>query len=143
MDIACEVQVQIEFWNLSPGSRISASIHLLDKMKTGVLASANLPSANLGCDEWYGKPYPVGLFQTSCTLPGDFLNVGPYHVNVIVLTDVTHRELLVEEVVSFDAHEYNVTRKEFVGEWLGVVRPRLAWRTRFLREFQPNGGEGS
>jgi lipopolysaccharide transport system ATP-binding protein len=130
VDIQNDVHVEIDFWNLVPGARVSTSIHLLDKTRVGVLASANMPSANLIHDEWFGEPHPVGLYRTSCTLPGNFLNEGRYHVNAIVLTSLVNVEAFAEEVVSFDVHETGVMRKEYGGYWLGVVRPKLAWQTK-------------
>ena len=132
VDINDEVRVEVDFWNFRPGARITTSIHLLDKMKTGVLASANMPSANLVHDEWFDRPYPKGLFRTVCTLPGNFLNEGQYHINVAILTNVTNIELLEREVVSFTVHDSGTMRKEWTGEWLGVIRPRLAWQTECL-----------
>jgi lipopolysaccharide transport system ATP-binding protein len=132
VDIQSDVRVEIEFWNLQPGARITTSIHLLDKMRVGVLASANMHSANLLRDDWVDRPYPVGLFRTVCTLPGNFLNEGRYHINVIVLTNITTTEVFAEEVVSFNVHDSGTMRKEYGGSWLGVVRPKLAWQTELL-----------
>jgi hypothetical protein len=37
--------------------------------------------------------------------------------------------LRLQNAVSFDAQESEEMRKEFTGKWLGVVRPRLLWKT--------------
>ena len=131
VDIDKEVSVEIEFWNFKPGARIHTSIHLLDKLGYGVLASGNLPSANLMKDEWFDRPHPVGLYRTVCTLPGDFLNEGRYSINAIVLTDVTNVEVFAREVISFAVNDTGAMRKEYGGGWLGVVRPKLAWQTEY------------
>jgi lipopolysaccharide transport system ATP-binding protein len=140
VDIDKEVNVEIEFWNLKPGAHISTSIHLLDQMGVGVLASGNLPSANLMKDEWFDKPHPAGLYHTVCTLPGNFLNEGRYSINAIVLTDVTNIEVFAREVISFTVNDTGAMRKEYGGGWFGVVRPKLAWQTEYQRPL--NGGEG-
>jgi lipopolysaccharide transport system ATP-binding protein len=139
VDIEKDARVEIEFWNFKPDAPICASIHLLDKMGAGVLASANMPSATPVPDEWFGKPFPTGLFRTECVLPGNFLNEGAYSINAIVLTDVSNIEVFATEVVSFMVHETGAMRREYGGGWLGVVRPKLSWRTQFLR---PLGGDG-
>ncbi len=141
VDIQKDIQVEVEFWNLKAGSHIHTSIHLLDKMGVGVLASANMHSANLIRDEWYGKPHPVGLYRTICTLPGNFLNEGLYSINAIVLTDVTNTEVFEREVISFTVHESGAMRKEYGGGWLGVVRPKLAWQTEYQGPL--NRGDGA
>ncbi|MBA3514945.1 MAG: ABC transporter ATP-binding protein [Pyrinomonadaceae bacterium] len=130
-----ELTVEIDYWNLKPNARLCVSIHLLDKMGNGVLASANIGSANLIKDEWFGRPHPVGLFRTTCKLPGNFLNEGRYSINAIVLTDVTNVEVFATEAVSFNVHETGAMRKEYGGSWLGVVRPKLAWQTKHLHAF--------
>lgn len=129
VSIEDDVRVEVEFWNLRPGARLMTSIHVLDKMKTGVLSSANMHSANLLHDEWFDVPLPVGLYRASCTLPGNFLNEGRYHINALVLSDVSNVEARADEALTFTVHESGTVRREFVGYWLGVVRPRLAWQT--------------
>ncbi len=132
VDIQKDVRIEIEFWNFQAESDISSSIHLLDKMGVEVLASGNMHSANLAHDEWFGRPHPAGLFQANCVLPGNFLNDGRYSVNVILVTDMTRIECLAKEVVSFVVHDTGEMRKEYKGLWIGVVRPRLAWQTRYV-----------
>jgi lipopolysaccharide transport system ATP-binding protein len=135
VDIQDAIEIQIEFWNLKPEARIATSIHLLDQMGAPVLASANMHSVNLIRDEWYDKPHTVGLYRAVCTLPGNFLNEGRYGVNAIILMDVTLPQVLEREVVSFTVHDTGAMRKEFGGQWIGVVRPKLAWQTSFLGPF--------
>jgi lipopolysaccharide transport system ATP-binding protein len=132
VDIQEDVAVEIEFWNLQPGSRLSTSLHLLDRMGVVVLASINMHAANLGRDEWYGRAHPVGLFRAVCTLPGNFLNEGSYGISAFVLSDVAHVEVSAREAVSFNVHDTGFMRGEYGGEWIGVVRPRLSWKTTQL-----------
>jgi len=141
VDIDKDVKVEIEFWNFEAGARLHTSIHLLDKMGVAVLASANLPSANLMKDEWFDKPHPVGLYRTVCTLPGNFLNEGLYSINAIVLTNLTNIEVFEREVISFTVHESGAMRKEYGGGWLGVVRPKLAWQTEYQGPLNSRDGE--
>jgi lipopolysaccharide transport system ATP-binding protein len=132
VDIQKDIFVEVEYWNLKPGTRISVSMHLLEKMGIEVLASANFHSANLVRDNWFGKPYPTGLFRTTCMLPGNFLNESSYRINIILLTDVTNVELIEKDAVSFTTHDTGAMRQEYTGGWLGVVRPKLAWQTQLL-----------
>ena len=84
-------------------------------------------------DDWFDKPHPVGMFKTTCTIPANFLNEGSYSINAIILTDVTHAEVAVKEVLSFTVHETGTMRKEFTGQWIGSIRPRLAWQTKLTK----------
>jgi lipopolysaccharide transport system ATP-binding protein len=131
-----EISVEVFFWNLKSNLELSTSIHLLDKMGVCVLASANFHSANLLIDEWFGKPYPTGLYKVVCKIPSNFLNEGMYSINVIVISglfgDVFNTEARVDEVLSFNVHEMGGMRRDYAGQWIGVVRPKLAWQTEFL-----------
>jgi lipopolysaccharide transport system ATP-binding protein len=127
-----DIFIEIEFWNKNPGADISTSIHLLDENGVYVLASGNLRSATLKDDGWYGRPHPAGLFKTSCKIPANFLNEGGYSINVIVLSNITNVHVWVNQVVSFTVYETGEMRKEFIGKWLGVVRPKLEWHTELL-----------
>lgn len=127
-----DIEIEVEFWNLQPGTIAHTSIHLLDKLGNVVLASTNFPSASVKPDKWCGQPYPTGLFKTSCTIPANFLNEGIYSIHVILLTDKGADEVFVKDVVSFSVYETGEMRKEYTGEWIGVVRPKLAWKTELL-----------
>jgi len=132
------VHVEFEFWNLRPNAILSANIHLLDKIGIGVLSAANWTSASLTKDDWFGRPYPVGLFRATCTLPADFLNEGMYTINVLVMNQISNIELFAKEAVQFYVHDTGSMRGEWGGDWLGVVRPRLAWKTEKLdTQFDP------
>ena len=135
VEIQKDVCVEIEFWNFVPNAQLCSSIHLLDRMGVGVLASGNDSNRmNLAHDEWAGKPYPAGLFRTTCVLPGSLLNDGWYSINVIVLTDVTRAEVFAREVISFNVVETGEMRGAYLGHILGVVRPKLAWQTMCLEK---------
>ncbi|NUN63496.1 ABC transporter ATP-binding protein [Pseudanabaena biceps] len=138
IEIDKDIYIEIEFWNFEPDAQLCSSIHVLDKMGTCVLASANMHSANLDVDRWFGKPHPIGLYRTVCKLPGNFLNEGLYSINAFVLSDVTNIELRVDEVISFTVHDTGAMRKEYGGGWIGVVRPKLAWQTEYLTPLNEN-----
>ena len=132
VDISKEVIIQIEYWNLCKGTPLFSSIWLRSGMGTDVLSSGNHKSVSLTEDPWYGRPHPVGLFQSVCRIPCDFLNEGLYSVTVGLGKVPTSTLVLEQDLLSFDVHDTGEMRKEFYGGWLGVVRPRLAWHTEYL-----------
>jgi lipopolysaccharide transport system ATP-binding protein len=142
VEIDQELRIEIEFWNLQPGAHLNSSIHLLDRIGSVVLASANMNSANLIRDEWYGVPHPSGLYRTVCLIPANFLNTETYSINAIVLSDVTNIQVNATEVISFTVHETGAMRKEYIGGWIGVIRPRLAWQTEMLAPLNGQQGTG-
>ncbi len=134
------ITIEMEYENLLEGQRLAVSIHLLDNLETAVLASSNMHSANIDRDPWFDQPHPVGVFKSSCTFPAHFLNDGRYSINAIILSDVTHIEVCQRLAMTFNTHDTGAMRREYTGHWLGVVRPKLAWRTIHLQDDQIRKG---
>lgn len=132
LDQGC--RIEIDYINNAENLPLAASIHLLDKMGTEVLASVNWHSANLIRDDWFGKGFPKGVFRSACTVPPNFLNENYYSIRVVILSNNSHIELFTGEIIGFNTHDTGEMRKEYTGHWLGVVRPKLAWKTERLTE---------
>ena len=86
-------------------------------------------------DQWFGKEYPDGLFETEVVLPGHFLNHGKYTVTPIIgniLTGDKPPFLLNENLqISFNVVDDGLMKINNLSEnWLGVIRPKLMWNTR-------------
>jgi lipopolysaccharide transport system ATP-binding protein len=132
VDISKEVLIQITYQNLQEGAPLYSALWLKDQMGTFVLASANLHSISLTEDPWYGRPHPVGIFQSICRIPATFLNEGYYSISAIVGKVPNMTQILEDGVVSFEVHDTGEMRKEYLGTWVGTVRPRLPWHTEQL-----------
>lgn len=132
VDISKEVCIEMEYFVLKENAPLYSAIWLRDHMGTPVLASGNSPSVSLTSDEWYGKPHPRGSYKTICRIPGNFLNEGRYSIAAILGTVPSNTIVLEDNAVSFQVHDTGEMRKEFYGYWIGTVRPKLAWETRFL-----------
>lgn len=125
-----EVCVEMEYWNLKEGTKISSSIHLLDKFGAPIFSSGNLKSVTINIDEFAGQPYPVGLYKTTCVIPPNLLNSGYYSVNVFLLSDISNIHVRVDDAISFEIVDTGEMSKEYTGSWAGVIRPKLEWHTR-------------
>jgi lipopolysaccharide transport system ATP-binding protein len=132
VDISKEVHIQIYFWNLREGAMLYPALFLKDYMGTIIFASSNAKSVSLDEDYWSGRPYNIGLYRSTCCIPGNFLNEGRYSITAIVGRGISDTQILEDHVLSFDVHDTGEMRKEFYGGWDGVIRPRLAWQTDFL-----------
>ena len=124
-----DVQVEFEFWNLVMGTCAVVSLHVIDSSGVTVFATMNMPSASLVDDGVGSRPHEVGLYRTSCTIPGNFLNDGLYKIHAFLVRDNNRIEAKVLEAVSFTVHDTGTMRREFHGRWIGSVRPRFAWST--------------
>jgi lipopolysaccharide transport system ATP-binding protein len=133
VDVRAPLRVEVEYRNFLPDAHIYTSIHLHEKSGVGVFASANLPSLNLGADDWHGKPQPVGLYRSVCTIPANLLNESRYSVSIFIVANMARHEIIAHHVIAFHTYDGNSDR-EIQGVVMGVVRPRLDWQTELLHE---------
>lgn len=131
VDVHAPVQIELEYWNLRPDAHVYASIHILEQTGVGVLSSANLPSLNSTPDPWHGKPHPVGLYRSVCTIPPHLLNEERYVVSVFIVTNMERTDVVAHNVIAFQV--FDQTTREYQGRLMGVVRPKLAWQTDFVQ----------
>ena len=58
---------------------------------------------------------------------------GIYTITPIVGRLPVKTTALMEDELSFAGHDTGAMRKEYLGHWIGVVRPKLAWSTSKVR----------
>jgi len=120
-------EIEIEYSNLKPGARLNVSITLYNQKGDCVFNSTTV-----GESVWHGRPFPAGRFRSVGRVPGELLNNGVYRICLLLVKDTTvvvHRE---ENLLEFEVHDDGEGRGDWYGEWPGVVRPKLLWRTDFL-----------
>ena len=114
------LRLEFSYWNYLPGAVLNVSMILNNMEEVCVFSGGS----------GHG-PRPAGLIRHSVTIPGDFLNVGSYYINVMIVKDGSVGILLENNAVAFEVVEGEVT-----GNWYGrppgAVRPKLAWDTEEL-----------
>jgi len=123
--------IEIEYVVNIDDSTVSPSIHLIDNLGTCIFATTNLPSASIEIDPLYGKPLKKGKYKSICTIPADLLNDKTYKINVFLVpnegvTNMTY----AEDVLQFNAEDSGTMRKEYTGDWWGVIRPKFSWESK-------------
>jgi lipopolysaccharide transport system ATP-binding protein len=121
--------VEIEYVNLSPGSSLGATVLLFNSDGIHVFSSISNREPN-----WHGRSFPVGVFRSTCQVPCHLLPEGRFDVSVLVWGNnysISHRE---DCVVEFEVHEAGELRVDYFGDWPGVVRPSLEWKTEHLED---------
>ncbi|MGH7140894.1 MAG: ABC transporter ATP-binding protein, partial [Pirellulales bacterium] len=63
------LRLEMDYWNDIDQARLSLSILVINA--EGVTVFNSFP---LDDSAWYGKPYPAGLFRSTCHIPADLLN---------------------------------------------------------------------
>jgi lipopolysaccharide transport system ATP-binding protein len=92
------------------------------------------------CDPaWRGKPRPVGTYVSTVWVPGNFFAEGSISVGVAISSHVPAVILHAhqEDAVAFqvmDSLDGDSARGDYAGPMPGVVRPLLAWESKFRDE---------
>jgi lipopolysaccharide transport system ATP-binding protein len=132
VDIKNEVLIEMQYSVLVDGTTVYPSVHLLDNMGTCILATFNSPSASIEVDTFFGKPLKRGKYKSILTIPGNFLNEKTYTISAFLVPDDNSDTARAEEVLSFSVTDTGEMRKEFSGDWWGMIRPKMAWNTKFI-----------
>jgi lipopolysaccharide transport system ATP-binding protein len=114
-------QIEVEYWNLRPGSSFRVSLNVINE--EGILLFRT--SAPAGADGQNGAR-PVGLFRDVCHVPGHLLNEGVHRVELLVDRDHAHNEFRREDALIFDVLG-SASPGPWEGKWHGAVRPVLDW----------------
>lgn len=127
-----EVIIEFEYDVFENGAIVYPSIHLLDSTETCILATFNGPSATLAIDSYYDKPLKKGIYKSVCKIPASFLNDKLYSISAFLVPQDSSGMGIAEKVMSFTMTETGDMRKEYTGEWAGMVRPKLDWQTEVI-----------
>ncbi|RZK37455.1 MAG: ATP-binding cassette domain-containing protein [Hymenobacter sp.] len=80
INMRLEVIVEIVYTITKDDAVVYPSVHLLDNMGTCIFATFNGNSANIGVDEFFGKPLKRGTYRSRLVIPGNFLNEKNYTI---------------------------------------------------------------
>jgi lipopolysaccharide transport system ATP-binding protein len=119
--------LEFEYWNLKPNSRLNLSLHLLNQQGMTVFNSFPVHEP-----VWHGRPFPAGLFRSSCLVPGNLLNDGLHRVLLLVVKDQGVVVLSINDALVFNVLDSIERRGDWHGKWEGAVRPDLEWATEYL-----------
>jgi len=134
IDSKAEVKIEVEYTITRENASVHPSIHLLDNMGICILASFTGPSATLNVDSYFGKPLKKGRYKSTMIIPGNFLNDKTYRINAFLVPEDIHGLAIAEDALTFNVTDTGEMRKEYTGEWIGLIRPRLEWNTQLLNE---------
>ncbi|MEW6107735.1 MAG: ABC transporter ATP-binding protein [Nitrospirota bacterium] len=110
--VATPIAIRFEFWNLVPNSFINLSLVLWTASGECVF---NVGSKSLKLKK--------GIYCSTCSIPGNFLNDGTYSVEIYFVKDSSLVLFKKSQVAFFQVHD--IERYGWYGKWIGAVRPAL------------------
>lgn len=130
VDIKKDITIRLEYIITVDNAVVYPSIHLLDNVGTVIFATFNGPSATVTLDENFGKPLKKGKYASKLIIPGNFLNEKAYSINAFLVPLDMNNMAIVEDALSFSVTDTGDMRKEYGGEWIGLLRPKMSWSTQ-------------
>lgn len=121
------IALEFEYWNLKPNTRLNLSLRVYNER--GVMAFNTIPTRE---PVWHGKPFPAGLFRSTCYIPGGLLNDGMHSVQLFVVKDQGVIIFSLDDALVFNILDAVERRGDWHGKWEGAVRPDLEWKTEYL-----------
>jgi len=121
------IEISVSYWNHSSQALLNVSLVLYSSEQVCVFNAISPPTTR-----------PAGLVRETCEIPGGFLNAGAYRVRVLLVRDTTTIVFDLPDVASFEVFEAHRSLSWY-GQWIGLVRPNLSWRSEAL----PTAAEGA
>ena len=132
IDIDKEINIEVDYSNLDEGAKLQVSIHVYNSSGVMIFSSSNIGSVPLEPDVFYNKKLSVGKYRTICKVPPYFFNDGTHSVSIFIGTGSPYFKNIfkIKDVLGFEIIDGGAMRKEYMGSWHGIVRPRLFWSTK-------------
>jgi len=127
MTIQMPLVLEFEYWNLVQGSALNLTLAIYSDQGVCVFNTASNHEP-----VWHGKPFPKGLFRSSCYIPKDLLNDGFHTVTLLMVKNSAEVIYMKENALTFELIDN--TPREWHGKWPGAVRPNLKWSTELINE---------
>lgn len=139
LDANKDFSVEMTYWNFIEGSKLLPCIRLVNNEGVIIFTANNLPSVCLEPDAWYDRSSPRGLFRSVCKIPANLLKEGYYFVNIVIsnLAGVidSYSHVYEDQVLSFEIIDKEGLHKEHHSTLLGVIQPKLDWKTEYKGEI--------
>lgn len=117
--------VEIDFEVIEEGAQVGFFLAFYDSFGSNLFGSLSNTERN-----YYDKPLRRGRYISTCRLPGDLLNSGPFSISIIGFGAHRTDQFVVHNVLSFSAIDDGILGGTDYGFYPGPLRPRLEWNTR-------------
>jgi lipopolysaccharide transport system ATP-binding protein len=129
--------VEVDYWNLVENAKIV--LELIVRASDGTPVFHSYSTEN---DENAGRPHQIGLYRSSCRIPGNLLNAGRYDIELYFSHGRVAQEFGLVDAISIIVHDLeergNLT---YYGGFVGHVHPVLRWRSQAIEFISTNSPE--
>ncbi|MCJ7795259.1 MAG: ABC transporter ATP-binding protein, partial [Thermoleophilia bacterium] len=129
MTMETPLAVEIEYWNIDPGTPLQVSLRFLTDEQVVAFSTAANEDSPLDQNGNTAK----GLYRSVCYIPGDLLNEGTYRMMLLIVRDAGKVIFRMEDALSFEILNVGKRPGYRYGGEPGAVRPKLTWGTEYLR----------
>lgn len=114
------VHIKTDYWVLSTGVSSHFTYHLINDNEVVVLTT--------------GSPteLALGSYRTTCEIPGNLLNSGTYHLNLLIVESGSRVVYEHKRIASFTVEDMAERNAGWLGREPGVVQPQLRWTAERL-----------
>jgi lipopolysaccharide transport system ATP-binding protein len=88
--------------------------------------------------DWKDKLFPVGLFESTCMIPGNLLNKGKYRIQLSFIRNYSEIIFEIEDILRFEIVDEPSRKSNWYGKLKGVLRPQFTWNTKLITENSGN-----
>lgn len=127
MTVRQPLTVEIEYWNLNPGARMTMNLQLYNEQ--GILVFEAGP-----IQEPIWRPLSRALYRDRCFIPGDLLNDGTYRIAFYAARQRGGVVFRADDLLIFNVQDVPDLRGGWHGEWQGVIRPILEWQRQKVEQ---------
>jgi lipopolysaccharide transport system ATP-binding protein len=120
------LQVNTDYWVLNTGMHSHFTYHLVNDVGITVLTSGGRAERAPGC------------YRATCKIPGNLLNSGKYHLNLLIVENGSTIVYSHEGIASFTVEDMVEREAGWLGKEPGVVQPRLLWTSERCLDDQPS-----
>ena len=117
--------VEIEYEVIESGARAMFSLVLWDANSNVIFGSLSNTEEN----RYHAKPLQKGCYRSACQLYGNLLNDGRHYISIIGTAANWSDGFRADHVISFETLEDGILKRDYPGQYGGVIRPKLRWQT--------------
>ena len=112
------ISIVTDYWALGASRRVHLTYHLLNDQGIVVLTTGSK-----------SETHEPGSYRAEFRLPGDLLNSGGYHLNLLIVENGNQVTYVREGLASFTINDTMERGDAWLGREPSVVQPRITWKT--------------